>query len=165
MLAHLLAGLPITMEITGTRMQARTFSVVCFTDLPPGSSSKTRYLVKRLRSALPELRIAVGRWLTCGAGRREPADVPGRGRQFHCLSVDRQSELPRRPPGDGAPVTSTSIRSTAPLCNRVHPLRASRVHSGRAHETPGYVRRASTEPPHRDGAEPADEVGSVIAVT
>ena len=71
MLAHLLDDLPIVMEITGTRMQAvelvslvgdRKFSVVCFADLPPSSSSKTRYLVRRLRAALPELRIAVGRW-------------------------------------------------------------------------------------------------------
>jgi hypothetical protein len=71
MLAHLLDDLPIAMEITGARMQAaelvslvrdRKFSVVCFADLPPSSSSKTRYLVRRLRSALPELRIAVGRW-------------------------------------------------------------------------------------------------------
>jgi hypothetical protein len=71
MLAHLLDDLPIVMEITGTRMQAvelaslvgdRKFSVVCFADLPPSSSSKTRYLVRKLRSALPELRIAVGRW-------------------------------------------------------------------------------------------------------
>ncbi len=38
------------------------FSVVCFADLPPSPSSKTRYLVKRLRSALPDVRIAVGRW-------------------------------------------------------------------------------------------------------
>jgi len=71
MLAHLLDDLPIAMEITGTRMQAvelvslvrdRKFSVVCFADLPPSSSSKTRYLVRRLRFALPELQIAVGRW-------------------------------------------------------------------------------------------------------
>jgi predicted PurR-regulated permease PerM len=71
MLAHLLDDLPIALEITGTRMQAvelaslvgdRQFSVVCFADLPPSSSSKTRYLVRRLRAALPELRIAVGRW-------------------------------------------------------------------------------------------------------
>ncbi len=71
MLAHLVDHLPIVMEITGARMQAvdlvslvghRKFSVVCFADLPPSSSSKTRYLVRRLRSALPELRIAVGRW-------------------------------------------------------------------------------------------------------
>ena len=71
MLAHLLDDLPITMEITGTRMQAAElaslvgkgkFSVVCFADLPPSTSSKTRYLVRRLRSAAPQLRIAVGRW-------------------------------------------------------------------------------------------------------
>jgi hypothetical protein len=40
----------------------RKLSVVCFADLPPTSSSKIRYLVRRLRSTLPELRIAVGRW-------------------------------------------------------------------------------------------------------
>jgi hypothetical protein len=64
-------AVPIAMEITAARMQAvelgsfvrdRKFSVVCFADLPPSSSSKTRYLVRRLRSTLPELRIVVGRW-------------------------------------------------------------------------------------------------------
>jgi predicted PurR-regulated permease PerM len=71
MLAHLLSDLPIALEITETRMQAsalvslvrdRKFSVVCVADLLPGPSSTARYLVKRLRAALPELRIAVGRW-------------------------------------------------------------------------------------------------------
>jgi hypothetical protein len=71
MLAHLIDGLPIAMEITAARMQAvelvslvrdQKFAVVCFADLPPSSSSKTRYLVRRLRSTLPELRIVVGRW-------------------------------------------------------------------------------------------------------
>jgi len=71
MLAHLLDDMPIAMEITSARMQAaellslvgdRKFSAVCFADLPPSSSSKTRYLVRRLRAALPELRITVGRW-------------------------------------------------------------------------------------------------------
>ena len=40
----------------------RRVSVVCLADLPPSPSSKTRYFVKRLRAAFPELRIAVGRW-------------------------------------------------------------------------------------------------------
>jgi predicted PurR-regulated permease PerM len=71
MLAHLVDDLPISMEILGTRMQAqeliamvrdRKFSVVCFADLPPSPSSKTRYLVRKLRAALPEVRILVGRW-------------------------------------------------------------------------------------------------------
>ena len=71
MLAHLLDDLPIGVEITKTRMlaselvslvQERGVSVVCLADLPPSPSSKTRYLVKRLRAAFPELRILVGRW-------------------------------------------------------------------------------------------------------
>ena len=69
--AHLVDDLPIHVEITGARLQAselvalvqtQGFSVVCFADLPPSPSSKTRYLVKRLRAALPEVRILVGRW-------------------------------------------------------------------------------------------------------
>jgi len=71
MLAHLLDDLPIAVEITRTRMQAsevvslvreRGFPVVCIADVPPSPPSKTRYLVKRLRVALPDVRILVGRW-------------------------------------------------------------------------------------------------------
>jgi hypothetical protein len=71
MFAHLLDDLPIRIEITRTRLQAlellslvreQGFSIVCLADLPPSPPSKTRYLVKRLRAALPEVRILVGRW-------------------------------------------------------------------------------------------------------
>ena len=71
MLAHLLDDLPIHVEITGARLQASELlalvhtqgvSVVCFAHLPPSPSSKTRYFVKRLRAALPNVRILVGRW-------------------------------------------------------------------------------------------------------
>jgi hypothetical protein len=71
MLAHVLDDLPIGVEITNTRMQASElvslvqeggFSVVCIADLPPSPVSKTRYLVKRLRAAIPEVRVMVGRW-------------------------------------------------------------------------------------------------------
>jgi predicted PurR-regulated permease PerM len=71
MLAHLLDDLPVGIEIVTTRLQAsellslvheRGFSVVCLADLPPSPASKTRYLVKRLHAALPEVRILVGRW-------------------------------------------------------------------------------------------------------
>jgi predicted PurR-regulated permease PerM len=71
MLGHLVEDLPVTLEITRTRMlaadviahiQERKFSIVCIADLPPSPSSKTRYLVKRLRAAFPDLRIIVGRW-------------------------------------------------------------------------------------------------------
>ena len=71
MLAHLLDDLPIAVEITKGRMlaselvslvQARGISIICLADLPPSPPSKTRYLVKRLHTALPEVRILVGRW-------------------------------------------------------------------------------------------------------
>ena len=71
MLGHLLDDLPIVVEIMKGRMlaselvslvQAQGASVVCLADLPPSPPSKTRYLVKRLHAALPEVRILVGRW-------------------------------------------------------------------------------------------------------
>jgi hypothetical protein len=71
MLGHLLDDLPIVVEIVKGRMlaselvslvQAQEVSVICLADLPPSPPSKTRYLVKKLRAALPELRILVGRW-------------------------------------------------------------------------------------------------------
>jgi predicted PurR-regulated permease PerM len=71
MLGQLLRGLPIDIEITGTRLltselvaqlKAGQYGALCVADLPPSAPSKTRYLVKKLRAALPELRIAIGRW-------------------------------------------------------------------------------------------------------
>lgn len=71
MLGHVLAGQPIVIEMTKTRVlaselvslvQAQGVSVVCIADLPPSPPSKTRYLVKRLHTALPDVRIIVGRW-------------------------------------------------------------------------------------------------------
>ena len=71
MLAHALDGLPIVVEMTPTRLLAAELvslvrtqhvSVVCLADLPPSPPSKSRYLVKRLHDALPDLRIIVGRW-------------------------------------------------------------------------------------------------------
>jgi predicted PurR-regulated permease PerM len=71
MLGHLLDDLPIVVEVTNGRMlaselvslvQAQEVSVICLADLPPSLPSKTRYLVKRLHAALPNVRILVGRW-------------------------------------------------------------------------------------------------------
>jgi len=70
-LAHFVNDLPITFHIVNTRLlatevvalvEAQSVSVVCFADLPPSPSSKTRYLVKRLHAALPDVKIVVGRW-------------------------------------------------------------------------------------------------------
>jgi hypothetical protein len=118
MLAQLLDGLPIAMEITGTRMQAaemvslvaeRKFSVVCFADLPPSSSSKARYLVRRLHAALPDLRIAVGRWGPPALADESPQPLLDAGAN-HVASLLVESrnylgsllEMPRLPVEDTA---------------------------------------------------------------
>ena len=71
MLAAVVSDLPITIEQGTARMlaselvahvRAQGVSIICLADLPPSPVSKTRYLVKRLRAAFPDLRIVVGRW-------------------------------------------------------------------------------------------------------
>jgi predicted PurR-regulated permease PerM len=71
MLADILADLPVIVEVTTGRLLASELvslvhahgaSIVCLADLPPSPPSKTRYLIKRLRAALPESRILIGRW-------------------------------------------------------------------------------------------------------
>ena len=71
MLGHVMDDLPIVVEVTTGRIlaselvslaRAQGVSVICLADLPPSPPSKTRYLVKRLHAALPNLRILVGRW-------------------------------------------------------------------------------------------------------
>jgi predicted PurR-regulated permease PerM len=71
MLRRLLTGLPIVVDDGGARRLAseliarvreKQYDVVCIADLPPSPPSKTRYLVRRLRTAFPDLPIVVGRW-------------------------------------------------------------------------------------------------------
>jgi predicted PurR-regulated permease PerM len=71
MLAHVVEDLPIQLDIhparlhanaLGSLLQNQKISVLCIADLPPSPPSKTRYIVKRLHAALPDLRIVVGRW-------------------------------------------------------------------------------------------------------
>jgi predicted PurR-regulated permease PerM len=71
MLSQFISDLPVRLDVATTRMlaseliervRAEGYPVICIADLPPSPSSKTRYLVKKLRAALPDVRISVGRW-------------------------------------------------------------------------------------------------------
>ncbi len=44
------------------RVAAKKPAVICIASLPPGGLAHTRYLCKRLRASLPNVRILVGRW-------------------------------------------------------------------------------------------------------
>jgi predicted PurR-regulated permease PerM len=71
MLGQLLEPDSVRLEVTSIRLlssevidlvRERNARLVCIADLPPSRPSKTRYLVRKLRSVLPELTILVGRW-------------------------------------------------------------------------------------------------------
>jgi predicted PurR-regulated permease PerM len=71
MLADLLAGTPITLELqTGNMLASEILDAaerephcaVFIADLPPSPPSRSRYIAKRLRARAPDLPILVGRW-------------------------------------------------------------------------------------------------------
>jgi predicted PurR-regulated permease PerM len=71
MLDQLLHALPVSLDITRepqmssdlvSLVRSKQYGAVCLADLPPSAPTKSRYLVKKLRLAFPELRIIVGRW-------------------------------------------------------------------------------------------------------
>jgi predicted PurR-regulated permease PerM len=71
MLKTLAQDLPLAIDIRSERtlsgeavtmVQGDDVAVVCIADLPPNPSSRTRYLVRKLRAAAPQLSILVGRW-------------------------------------------------------------------------------------------------------
>jgi hypothetical protein len=43
-------------------VRAKQVTAVCFADMPPSASSKTRHLIRRLHQAHADVRIIVGRW-------------------------------------------------------------------------------------------------------
>jgi predicted PurR-regulated permease PerM len=71
MLSDLLQRQPVAFEISSSRLltsevvelvRTREASLLCIADLPPSVSSKTRYLLRKLRAEFPSLPILVGRW-------------------------------------------------------------------------------------------------------
>jgi predicted PurR-regulated permease PerM len=71
MLAQLMDQQPVTIDVPSTRllssdvihlMRESGGRVLCIADLPPSPPSKTRYVLRRLRAALPDAVIVVGRW-------------------------------------------------------------------------------------------------------
>lgn len=71
MLAQLVEEDGIRLEAPSVRMlsaeiidlvQMREANLVCIADLPPSPPSRTRYVVRKLRAGLPDIKILVGRW-------------------------------------------------------------------------------------------------------
>lgn len=71
MLAQLVAADGIRLDVASVRLltaeivdlvRTRQANLVCIADLPPSPPSKTRYIVRKLRASLPQVKILVGRW-------------------------------------------------------------------------------------------------------
>jgi len=122
MLAQLLTGSPITIEVLTNRaliselitaVQEQGSSIVCIADLPPSPPSKTRYLIKKLRAALPDVKIVVGRWAPAALADDDPRllmeagaahvastllDTRNQLRQLAQLDAPAQSDPPKVAP-------------------------------------------------------------------
>ena len=82
MLERLLEHDRVSLEVASPHMlasemvaAARTQRVACLVDLPPSRPSKTRYVVHRLRAALPDLTIVVCRWSAPTLADEDPAPL------------------------------------------------------------------------------------------
>jgi hypothetical protein len=96
MLQSLCAGTRVEIETTPARMlasevvaavQGRQFDAVCIADLPPSAPSRTRYLVKRLRRALPTIQILVGRWAPPSLADEESSGLTAAGANHVAASL------------------------------------------------------------------------------
>jgi len=121
MLGCFLDDLPVDICIANTKLrvaelvafiQERQIAVVCFADLPPNSASKTRYLVRRLRDALPNLSIVVGRWSPTALKDESPQILQDAGATI-VVSTFAEARLFLGPLAGGLP-------TTAPTTDDVH---------------------------------------------
>ena len=88
MLRDLLAPSGVDLEIgrragsprrSCSRCASATCGVVVVSVLPPGGLSQARYLCKRLRAGVPDVRIVVGRWAAPRTPTRSRAALIGAG--------------------------------------------------------------------------------------
>ena len=89
MLSTLIAPAGIAMTVLSPRVLASEVverlrstpgSILCLGDLPPSPPTRARYLVKKFRSALPDLPIVVGRWAPPDLADLDHGPAAGGGR-------------------------------------------------------------------------------------
>ena len=90
-LAKLLEGTPFVLQIASVHALSSDavamlgegrHAAVCIADLPPSSPSKARYLVKRLRAAVPDAKIIVGRWAPPSLADEQPKLILAAGAAY-----------------------------------------------------------------------------------
>ena len=96
MFAKLLEGTPFVLQVASVHalssdavamLAEDRHAAVCIADLPPSSPSKVRYLVKRLRAAVPNAKIIVGRWAPPSLADEQPEPILGAGAAYVSTSL------------------------------------------------------------------------------
>jgi predicted PurR-regulated permease PerM len=91
MLEQLLRDVPVSLELASARMLSSEmvsavtqggYRIVCISDLPPSPPSKTRYLIRKLRSGVPDVKIIVGRWAPPALADESVAPLAEAGADF-----------------------------------------------------------------------------------
>ncbi len=96
MLAKLLEGTPFVLDIASAHalssdavamLAEGRHAAVCIATLPPSSPSKARHLVKRLRAAVPNAKIVVGRWAPPSLADEPTEPILGAGAAYVSASL------------------------------------------------------------------------------
>jgi predicted PurR-regulated permease PerM len=96
MLSALVRDTGMIIDISPVRMMSSevvnalrkgNYRVLCIADLPPSAPSKTRYLVKRLRASMPQLKIVVGRWAPPSLADENAHALLEAGADFVCATL------------------------------------------------------------------------------
>jgi predicted PurR-regulated permease PerM len=121
MLEQLLEGGNVSVDVAPPQMLAtelvswvstKGHRIVCLVDLPPGGTSKVRYILKRLRAALPDVTIVVCRWAPAGLDDDDPATLVAAGANHVSASLgDTRTYLRGLAPGALVAAEHTPIHS------------------------------------------------------
>jgi len=104
-LAKLLEGTPFVLQIASVHALSSDavamlgegrHAAVCIADLPPSSPSKARYLVKRLRAAVPDAKIIVGRWAPPSLADEQPKLILAAGAAYVSTTLEETREQLRQ---------------------------------------------------------------------
>jgi len=138
MLAQLVATDGISLHVMSVRLltaeivdlvQTRQANLVCIADLPPSPPSKTRYVVRKLRAALPDLRILVGRWAPPELADEDRSTLVDAGATHVAATlIETRNQLrtlavhERQRSGSGSPDSPASPASSSTLTSAPQPI-------------------------------------------
>jgi hypothetical protein len=118
MFQHVLDPQRYTLEIASVEMLAaevvswveqRGVEIICIAALPPGTTTPTRYLCKRLRARFPACKILVGRWGWTGESDANRALLLAAGADAVGLTLrESQNQVQQWAMLDAPPVTERS---------------------------------------------------------